>query len=312
MVNLKGGKMINRIANRLLYRIFKYINLNSNLIATYDLVDPEQFFNILKVDSIKSGIGILVQGPIIKKTTRLNLRLLKHHYPNNYIVFSTWSNQDLRELSDLEDGFFHIILNDKPEYCGVSNINMQIASTKTGLNYLAALNCTHVLKTRSDIILTNSYALRYFMHQFSQTSEPRLVFSSFNSFLNRPYSVTDQVMFSTTKLLMQFWDLDLVSEDEQIYLVEEFLFTRFLAKQGFEPKYTIDSYLSALKEYANFVDHELIGQVWNKGTYTSLTLRWRNYGQSDRLFEITSWKWKMLCDNIEQFKDTFKEELQSH
>ena len=300
------------IANKFLYRIFKYINLKCSLIATYDLVDPERFLKFSRVKFINSGIGILVQGPIIKNTTRLNLRLLKNHYPNSYIVFSTWSDQDLRDLSDLEDGFFQIVLNDKPEYCGVSNINMQIASTKTGLAHLAKLNCTHVLKTRSDIIMIDSYALDYFMHQFNQTIEPRLVFSSYNSFLNRLYSVTDQIMFSTTELLMQFWDLDLVIKDQQINLVEEFLFTNYLSKRGFEPEYTIDSYLLALKDYANFVDHELIGQVWTKETYTSLTFRWRNYGQSDGLIEINSWKWKMLCENIEKFKETFKEELQAH
>jgi hypothetical protein len=207
----------------LIHRLFRSGNSKSEVIATFDLINISQQREV-DLSLVVGQIGIVIQGPIHKRTTFNFCKFVRVVYPGAIVVLSTWDNEDVSDFKVFVDENFQIIQSRKPEFPGPSNINMQIVSSRAGVELLEKLGCSHILKTRTDIFLTSAQFINYLIWAHGKGRSNAIVFSSFNSFLFRLFSVSDQVMFGNTVDIARFWKLNLVSNESSITIPEVYLF----------------------------------------------------------------------------------------
>ncbi len=279
-----------------LHRLFRAGNSKPGFLATFDLIN---FTKTQVVDLVEphEKIGIVIQGPVVKGKTIDFCNFTRATYPEALIVVSTWDDEDISSFKGLRGPNFHIIQSRKPEFAGPSNINLQIVSSRAGIEYLEKLGCTHLLKTRTDIFLANAQFLNYLIWAKGKGESNAIVFSSFNSFLFRLFSVSDQVMFGNTRDIADFWKLNLVRPETSISIPEVHLFREYLKSQKFKPEENLNSYLSALEEFAVIADHEQLGQIWNKGSFTALSYRWRGSRFPYLMSPLSFWLWELARNN---------------
>ena len=94
--------------------------------------------------------GIVIQGP-----TNHCKKIIEHykHIPN--IVWSTWDDEPIDNLKYIEDNI-PLIINKKSLFPGYLNINLQVLSTFSGIEYLINnKEVTEILKIRGDIIVSD-------------------------------------------------------------------------------------------------------------------------------------------------------------
>jgi hypothetical protein len=293
----KGDLGQNALFVKILHKLFRASSERSNLLATYDIFDLSHQAGEVKLIKDNIKIGIVIQGPIVAKTTLGICEFYKRIYPQVQIVVSTWESENTDSFVELEDDHFSVIKTVKPISPGPSNINLQITSTINGVNLLLELGCTHILKTRTDVLLGNFSFLNYMIWMHSKGKKNAVVFSSFNSFLFRFFSPSDQVMFGEASDISRFWSINLVPENQKIDFPEKHLFKNYLESSGYETCDEFSNYLIALRDYTVIADHEQLGQIWNKGAFTALNYRWRGEAFPNQMSLLTSWHWEMLQNN---------------
>ena len=285
-----------------LHKLFRLSSERLKLFATYDILELPHQGNEVPILNDHIKIGIVIQGPIIPRTTLEICLFYKKIYPQVQIVLSTWEGEDSDPFIGLKDDHFAVIQSIKPDAPGPSNINMQITSTVAGINQLRVQSCTHILKTRTDTLLGNSSFLNYLIWMHSKGKQHALVFSSFNSFLFRLFSPSDQVMFGEATDIARFWTIDLIPDYQEIDFPEKYLFKKYLESYGYKTQEELDNYLIALRDYTVIADHEQLGQIWNKGAYTALNYRWRGDEFPNRMTQLSSWHWEMLQEELSYFE----------
>ena len=291
--------------DKTLHKIFDSGSLKRGVFATYDLINSSEMtptFNLLP----ENNIGIVVQGPINNRYTKNVCAFLVRTNPDAKVVLSTWNDQDIREYEKFFGENFYIIQSPKPKNPGPSNINLQIVSTISGIEKLQSLGCTQILKMRTDTILANPQFLKYLIWMADKGDEKAIVFSSFNSFLFRLFSVTDQIMFGSTSNMRKYWNVELPSTAGSTDFPEKFLFKRYLKLQGFECTETLESYLDALRRFTVIADHEQLGQIWNKGAYTGLNYRWRGSSFPHPMCQLTTWMWELINIDDSYIKELYR------
>ncbi len=290
---------------KFLHRLFDSASTSLNLIATYDIVDVSKQEELMQVSSEES-IGVVIQGPIVKRLTFKMCSYLTKVYPRVKVVLSTWENEDVSEFKNLIGENFEICQSKKPSNHGPSNINLQILSTMAGIKSLRKFECTHILKTRTDVFLGNPQFLNYLSWMKRKGDPQAIVFSSFNSFLFRLYSLTDQVMFGTANDITRYWSINLVEEEEIVDIPERFLFKKYLETNGFQVIQSFSAYLASLKKFAVIADHEQLGQVWNKGVFTSLSFRWRGDTFPNSMSPISAWHWESIKNDDPHIQELYE------
>lgn len=104
-------------------------------------------------------IGIILTGIIedyyLNDIIRCYENILKNE--NYVIIISTWKYTDEKIISTLKEHNFQIVLSEFPEDIDKSSINYQQFSYLTSLETARSNNCTHVLRIRSDIFITDIY-----------------------------------------------------------------------------------------------------------------------------------------------------------
>jgi hypothetical protein len=285
----------------LLHRLFRSGNSKSDLIATFDLISVSQQREVDLAQNI-GRVGIVIQGPIVEGNTMKFCQFIRLTYPEANIVLSTWEDEDVSKFIALTDEYFQIIQSKKPEFPGPSNINMQIVSSRAGIEHLEKLGCSHILKTRTDIFLANAQFINYLVWAHGKGMAHSIVFSSFNSFLFRLFSVSDQVMFGKTENIAKFWKIDLVKDGSSFTIPEVYLFSEYIKSFGFQPEENFESYLAALAEYSVIADHEQLGQTWNKGSFTALNYRWRGNNFPHPMSPLSYWLWDLIGKDISYFQ----------
>ena len=284
-----------------LHHYFRSGNSKIDIIATYDLIDVSQQ-SCVDLGEFDGTIGIVIQGPIVQKTTLNFCKFIQATYPEVFVVLSTWECEDISQFKVLIGTKFKIIRSKKPEIAGPSNINLQIVSSKAGIEILERLGCSHILKTRTDIFLTNPQFLNYLIWAKSKGKSNAIVFSSFNSFIFRLFSISDQLMFGKTEEISKFWNLDLVGHEHTVSIPEVHLFLNYLKVSGFVPENNLTSYICALTDFVVIADHEQLGQIWNKGSFTALNYRWRGKKFPHPLSQWSYWLWELASRDDAYFK----------
>ena len=175
--------------------------LKNNTLTTYRVkkLTPERksIIRNSNIDSRNLRVGIVIQGQVIPTLTFRICERYKSLYPNANIVVSTWENQQTGDLEKIQQLGIYLIENEIPGFSGPGNINLQIASTKAGIEFCKEKNSDYILKNRSDTWLSSDYFLEYlsYMHETFASANNKIIIPSYNSFLFRLYSPTDQIQF---------------------------------------------------------------------------------------------------------------------
>lgn len=95
--------------------------------------------------------AIVVQGPIVPYTTAYVVRAMSARHPEAAIVLSTWDDTPFDLVDAVRPWTDDIVLSPRPAVAGIQNRNLQIVSTRAGIDRAVARGATTVLKTRTDL-----------------------------------------------------------------------------------------------------------------------------------------------------------------
>jgi hypothetical protein len=93
-----------------------------------------------------NDVGIVIQGP-----TNNYKDILSNIDKDFSYVWSTWQDEPIENIKEISKEI-PILLNDKPEFSGFKNINMQCASTEAGIR---AIKKPWIIKVRGDLLWIN-------------------------------------------------------------------------------------------------------------------------------------------------------------
>jgi hypothetical protein len=284
----------------------------------------------LKYDDLKDAplvapkLGIVIQGPACVEndfTSRVISRYLDLH-PEALVIFSTWTGEELK-LKDIDkfnlNSRFRILLNKKPMNPGISNINLQIESSRNGLKLAKELNCEFGIKTRSDQAFLNSNSIGLLHFELTEAEKnynqnERIVAVSLDTFLFRPYGISDMFHFGRIETLLNFWDTELdnrgperkseinaatLRDFSKLTLTECYLNTKYLKKKDFEPNFSLRQSLEFIRDFFVIVDQQAIDLVWNKNTRKEF--RYRSDVYPSKFQEIQNWEWRAMQSSLESF-----------
>jgi hypothetical protein len=212
------GKTLKRIKNKIIEYFYEFLEKFIDVFVTYH-GRPKQSHDVivknsysLSLDSLQTGI--VIQGPLILEDnfTIETIKLYKKIFPIIPIILSTWSDEDASTLDAIEELNIEVIKNEKPLIAGISNINLQIASSSAGISHARQLGCQYVLKTRTDQRIYSAqaihfcyFALKTFPLINNNGQRERIVAFNLNTFLYRPYSISDMLNFGHIEDMEKYW-----------------------------------------------------------------------------------------------------------
>jgi len=235
---------------------------------------------------VKPKWTFVVQGPILNlkhlKYLIKNLNLIRDIFPGNKIVMSTYTQYGIlvdkipRELYD------ELVLIDENLFS--SNFERQVASTHYGISAAKKYKTKFIIKMRTDQIIYYPGSLDIFeeMIKTYKDSDGKgkncLVASSYNSWLYRPFGVSEMLMAGHFSDMKKYWEYDDQIRNFKLrfnkppkwltgnnFYYESFLAVKYLAKCNF--KFTDDIFKDTVEMYRKhfiIVDSMMINQNWFK------------------------------------------------
>jgi hypothetical protein len=247
-------------------------------------------YNYLETNSFTKAIGsqwvIVIQGPILNlkhlKYLENNLILFKKNFPGAKIILSSY-NQYKTFIDQISHQFYDKkILIDENRFS--SNFEKQVASTHYGINSAKKYERKFLLKIRTDQMIHHPYSLNIFESLLRANknsagkSKNSIVASSYNSWLYRPFGVSDMLMAGYFEDMKTYWKYDLHIRDLKLkmnksptwfnsynFYYESFLAIRYLIRNNF--KFTENIYEDSIRMYQRHVviiDSLMINQNWFK------------------------------------------------
>ena len=237
----------------------------------------------------KKKFAIVVQGLMIDKDlfTVNTMEIYRKNFPDAILILSTWGiSRMAASRMDLID--VHVVLNNKPDNPGISNINMQITTSKSGILKAKDIGAEYVLKTRSDQRIYNP-SLRIYLFSLIdfyplpgcvKGQKKRLVAISLNTFKYRLYGVSDMFLFGGIDDMITYWSAPLdnrnstigqgsgktLREFSEYRICETYLCTEFLKKIERDINYSLRDSLSVFRDHFIVIDHSAIKLFWKKYT----------------------------------------------
>jgi len=260
------------------------------------------------------SIAVVIQGPLLKTHdfTLETVRLYKKIFPKAMIIVSTWEDEHQPYVDKIEKEGVYVIRNKKPISPGIVHINYQLTSTAAGIKKARTLGAAYVLKTRTDQRMYSVNALRYFdaiSQSFPLTiptaQKNRLVAVSMNTFLYRPYSVSDMIMYGSIGDMERYWCIPLSEEKNMLPVVhsmvqwsranhaEALLCCTFLKSLGHEPRFTLKDSWEVYRDHFCIIDKESIDLYWYKYDKDKEYRRVK-YDQAYTDQEVTFREWLLL------------------
>jgi hypothetical protein len=308
------------LGNHLCMVLFeRFINGLQNYTNTYITYHqrPQRASSILSTSQLEQSLpklAIIIQGPIITKNdfTFETTKLYKQLFPNAIIILSTWNQEKQSLVSCFDKLGVNILLNKKPDYAGVSNINLQIISTKSGINKAKELGVEYAIKTRTDQRI-NAPNIESFLFNIINVfplnpsivkQKKRIVGLSLNTFKYRMYGLSDMFTYGHIDDMLLYWGIPL---DTRIFGVKEietanktlrnfakwricevFLTTEFLKNVDFKLEWTLEDSWKAFSNHFCVVDKQSFDLYWGK--YGFLEDRWKKYDKNINVFEELNFK----------------------
>jgi hypothetical protein len=300
--------------------IFEEFN-NRNYLISFN-IRPSKFF--IKNEEKKpsknyNNHSVIIQGNIIFKNdfTLNSITQYLELFRGADIILSTWDEYSSSQLKPFYELGVHVLLNEKPQFSGLANVNLQIKSTLAGLNFAIERGNKYAIKTRTDQrifglnIIDGFLSLQncFYKHE-NNTNSRRIITCSLGSYANRLYSLSDMFQFGRASDLKLFWsaDFQLKSEIENFklkknishiesiqYLPEVYLMTSYINKMGIKVDWTYKQSTSIIANHFIVVDRSTIDLYWNKYT---LNEKWKEYYNSkDELVEYSFKDWVINFNN---------------
>jgi len=237
--------------------------------------------------------GILLQGGFLPGYTLESCRAYRQRYGDAPIVVSSW--RDDAEKVDVEAGELarlgvEVVLSEKPVVAGSQNVNLQLVSTRAGLEALGRSGATHAMKSRTDIrIEANAAALlasvraAYPVRSGLGQSERIVVAQSYTR-VGMPYHASDMVLLgaledlrayfgtplrASSEVSLAAWRLlplheRLFSEEGIKVHAEQYICHDYLRRLGWPLAHTITGWHEVLSALFCVVDDETLGFRWYK------------------------------------------------
>jgi hypothetical protein len=313
-LKVNARKRFARIVDKslqILNLIARWIDGPIVLYSIQSLPDKENQIESPFRKSLNFDIAILLQGPVNQnpEATMRTVSMYRSYWPEVPVVISTWTSSDNEVISNLRNLGAHIQLSDEPKFSGSSNSNYQITSTIAGLQYIEELGSQLTLKTRVDQCLYNSRSLSLLKRMLQEYGD-RIVTTDFNSFLFRLYSPNDQLMFSDTSMLQEFWNaaVQKASFFEDIPgPVESKLLISFLKSRGMKVAEDLRSSLEVYRDLYAFVNYEDLDLVWNKGSFRILRSRFPQEIYPSKISFVRNQDWLNLQKGLDNYLEDFSQ-----
>jgi len=221
-------------------------------------------------------------------------------------------------------------LNQRPEYAGMSNINLQIVSSSRGVLSAQDLGAEYVLKTRTDQRLHAPNIFEYFLNLLTHfpvvkgfSQKKRLIGLSINTFKYRLYDLSDMNIFGHIDDMVAFWSADLdnrrFSEAEisqanrsikvlsEHKIAEIYLVTEFFKKINRPILWTLEDSWQAFADHFIVADKESVDLFWPKYQHTEF--RWLSYDTIKTSMEMNFREWFNIYQNLHNKKDLLCRDL---
>ena len=270
--------------------------------------------------------AIVMQGLIVDDAdfTLETIKLYRKIHPHAIVVLSTWKNYLWTvTLSKIAELGAISIESDPPEWAGQQNMNLQIFSSRVGLEAAKMLGATHAIKTRTDQRLCATDIMEYLLSlqkiyplQDNKIQNQRLIAISLDTFRYRMYGIGDFFLFGEINDMVTYWSPELDSrkfDDKQIHfknlrefsewrICEVYFCTEFLKRTGWELKWTLEDYWKMLVSRFCVIDAISIDLLWPK--YSNREFGpWSTYSlQEGGLTELGFRDWTLLYAGIDSIE----------
>ena len=229
------------------------------------------------------------------------------------IFVSTWKDERAQNFAEIfkDETNIKFVLNDLPTNPGPSNINLQIASTRGGLNSILSEGYTYVVKTRTDQCMFNPRAVENLLALYehhNKGSGNKIVVNALNTFLFRLYGASDMLQFGNIEDLVKYWDAPQdprTAVEESILksaptlrnyakhnVGETYLGIHYLRSLGLQPNFSLKQSLDNISHNFIVADNDVTNTLWHK--YSRQINRWPSRGELIPFQQIDYSTWLAL------------------
>lgn len=268
-------------------------------------------------------MAVAMQGPVMADgSTRQTLALYARTMPGVRLILSTWKDTSPALLDPIARLGVEVVLNDKPDFPGMFNVNMQIVSAAAAVRRAVEGGAEWVLKTRVDQRLYAPDALA-FLHAMATAfpaaegtgQRARIIGVGQGSMKYAPYHVTDQTVFGAAEDMLAYWTPPLRLEDwpegwprdagEAFRAIpmgelcrraaaECYFASRFLARLGRPLDWSLADSWAAYRDHFCFVDYAGTDFFWIKGQTFSQREHSTRYDAITNRAEMLFRDWMLL------------------
>jgi WavE lipopolysaccharide synthesis len=294
-------KIIYKILARVLkFLVLKVGELNKTFITYHSRPKYAADLDAVGGSSVNNvKLAIVIQGALLLKNdfTLETVKLYKQSFPNAILIVSTWLGEDNDTVKQLRELDCIVIENNKPDYYGLFNINLQIVSSSNGIKRAKELGVEYVIKTRTDqrFYASNIAGFLYNLTELFPVNgeccqKKRIVGVSLNTFKYRMYGLSDMFTYGYIDDMLLYWDSQL--DDRKLTDVdfqpnyslrmfakwrfaEVYLVTEFLQKIGRKQLWTLKDSWRVFTDHFIIIDQAQLDLFWPK--YNRCEFRWRSY-----------------------------------
>jgi hypothetical protein len=270
------------------YKLLDLLEDKTNSLVTYHFRPAKaDMFATATESYADKNIAIILQGPVVAEYdfTLETIRIYKKLFPGCRIILSTWEDEKPKLIERAKAEGIDVVLNKKPEYFGVQNINLQVVSTKGGLDMAKKYNAAYILKTRTDQRIYDKDALSLFFSMMENfpvgggvNQKKRLIATNLITLKYRYYGLSDMLMFGDAQDMAAYWNVPLdmrkdivnakktysIGEHAKFRLGEMYFLTQFLEMQGEKLKWTLEHTWQVYKDRFCIIDFNMVGLYWLK------------------------------------------------
>ncbi len=165
----------------------------------------------------KFKVAILIQGDFRNDTNKV-LKFYTSNFEN--VIFSTWEVTNLFNCEKFEN--LKIIKTKLPKNTGYTNRFLQRISTYQGLKYAKKIGCTHILKNRSDMIISNFKPI--FWTYLLKITNKKIISTPYRCCTAKPdflSSICDYFQFGEIDQIMNLWRCENLNLNGELCLPED-------------------------------------------------------------------------------------------
>jgi hypothetical protein len=218
---------------------------------------------------VTAPVGILVQGPLYTTTPAgpSTLDVLQRlaacaHRRELLVALAYWDDEDhalVQAAGPLVDLLVGVR---RPQRAGSGNRHLQAVGVTAGLHALAAAGVTYVIKSRTDVVLSEAF-LAHVLER-AAAADPRLVCTTLITRWE-PFHLSDILVAGTRKQLHDLFDPRPTYYEDAFS--PEVQFARcYVRNSGLTATMRLEDWLRFLVQHVDLVDFDDFGLVWLKRT----------------------------------------------